>query len=68
MKIKGIVTEYDNYTGEIEALNGMKYLLLKNQTISDVTINDEVIFEADKVETNVGDRYIARFVKKTKRY
>ena len=67
MKKQGIVIEYDGYTGKIKDVNGIDYLLLKKEVIDNVKINDEVIFNSEKVYTTYEDRNVARFVKKLKR-
>lgn len=74
MKKIGIVTEYDNYVGEIVTENNEKYLMLNkdicsdknNDTYNEIKKGDYVIFEPEIVKTSIEDRNIARFIKKLK--
>lgn len=68
MKKIGIVTEYDNYVGEIETENKEKYLLLEKDVCEEIKKDDYVIFDAETVMTTFEDRNVARFVKKLNKF
>lgn len=66
MKKYGKIVDYDGYNGNIVSEDGIKYLMLKDNTDScDIyKVGDIVSFVPEYYETIENNAFIARFIKK----
>ena len=66
MKKTGVVIDYNGYNGIIEKYLNERYILLKEEIVSDEVLNklDQVMFVPDNKKYEDYDYNIARFVRK----
>lgn len=66
MKKTGVVIDYNGYNGIIETSLKERYILLKEEIVSDEVLNklDQVMFVPDNKKYEDYDYNIARFVRK----
>ncbi len=66
MKKTGVVIDYNGYNGIIETSLNERYILLKEEIVSDEVLNklDQVMFVPDNKKYEDYDYNIARFVRK----
>ena len=66
MKKTGVVIDYNGYNGIIETSLNERYILLKEEIVSDEVLNklDQVMFVPENKKYEDYDYNIARFVRK----